>query len=64
MPRLILNPKNAGDIAIKGIIFDMDGTLCLPQVSSLCVLSDLWRLISRLTCSVGAKDELDLTRKD
>jgi hypothetical protein len=33
MARLILNPKKPGDRAIKGIIFDMDGTLCKPQVS-------------------------------
>ncbi|CAN6630060.1 hypothetical protein TRVA0_012S02058 [Trichomonascus vanleenenianus] len=31
MPRLILNPKKPGDIQIKGVVFDMDGTLCLPQ---------------------------------
>lgn len=29
--RLILNPTEKGDIPIKGVIFDMDGTLCLPQ---------------------------------
>jgi len=33
MARLILNPKKPGDRAIKGVIFDMDGTLCKPQVS-------------------------------
>ncbi|KAK9463134.1 HAD-like domain-containing protein [Lipomyces oligophaga] len=29
--RLILKPTLPTDIAIKGIVFDMDGTLCLPQ---------------------------------
>ncbi|KAF5119518.1 hypothetical protein DV495_004734 [Geotrichum candidum] len=32
MARLILNPKKPGDRAIKGVIFDMDGTLCKPQM--------------------------------
>ncbi|KAK9456490.1 HAD-like domain-containing protein [Dipodascopsis uninucleata] len=31
MPRLILNPTLSSDIPVKGIVFDMDGTLCLPQ---------------------------------
>lgn len=34
MTRLILNPQNPSDRAIQGIIFDMDGTLCKPQVSA------------------------------
>lgn len=29
--RAILNPVANGDVPIKGVIFDMDGTLCLPQ---------------------------------
>lgn len=28
---MILKPLKAGDVAIKGMVFDMDGTLCLPQ---------------------------------
>lgn len=28
---MILSPVKEGDVAIKGIVFDMDGTLCLPQ---------------------------------
>ncbi|KAK7205367.1 HAD-like domain-containing protein [Myxozyma melibiosi] len=31
MPRLTLNPSDPDDIEVKGIVFDMDGTLCLPQ---------------------------------
>ncbi|KAK9464629.1 HAD-like domain-containing protein [Lipomyces arxii] len=31
MPRLILSPKLATDNSVKGLVFDMDGTLCLPQ---------------------------------
>lgn len=30
--RLILSPKTAAETPIVGIIFDMDGTLCKPQV--------------------------------
>lgn len=29
--RMTLNPLKAGDVIVKGIIFDMDGTLCQPQ---------------------------------
>ncbi|ODV96929.1 hypothetical protein PACTADRAFT_48717 [Pachysolen tannophilus NRRL Y-2460] len=29
--RMVLNPENSNEVAIKGVIFDMDGTLCLPQ---------------------------------
>lgn len=28
---MVLKPLKAGDVAIKGMVFDMDGTLCLPQ---------------------------------
>ncbi|KAK9333977.1 HAD-like domain-containing protein [Lipomyces starkeyi] len=31
MPRLTLFPKLPTDIQVEGLIFDMDGTLCLPQ---------------------------------
>ncbi|KAK9251295.1 HAD-like domain-containing protein [Lipomyces tetrasporus] len=31
MPRLTLFPELLSDIEVKGLIFDMDGTLCLPQ---------------------------------
>ncbi|KAK9388212.1 HAD-like domain-containing protein [Lipomyces mesembrius] len=31
MPRLMIFPKLPTDIQVKGLIFDMDGTLCLPQ---------------------------------
>lgn len=31
--RLILVPKNDSDVPVAGLIFDMDGTLCKPQVS-------------------------------
>ncbi|KAK9376212.1 HAD-like domain-containing protein [Lipomyces chichibuensis] len=31
MPRLMLFPKMPTDIQVEGLIFDMDGTLCLPQ---------------------------------
>lgn len=30
--RLILSPKSSNEVKILGIIFDMDGTLCKPQV--------------------------------
>lgn len=32
MTKLILNSVSKSDIPIRGIIFDMDGTLCKPQV--------------------------------
>jgi hypothetical protein len=35
MTRAILMPIKDGDIQIKGVVFDMDGTLCLPQVRSM-----------------------------
>lgn len=31
--RLILVPRNETDVPVAGLIFDMDGTLCKPQVS-------------------------------
>lgn len=31
--RAVLGLPKVGEVAIKGLIFDMDGTLCLPQVS-------------------------------
>ncbi|KAK9237902.1 HAD-like domain-containing protein [Lipomyces kononenkoae] len=31
MPRLVLIPKSPDDVPVKGLIFDMDGTLCMPQ---------------------------------
>ncbi|KAK9451262.1 HAD-like domain-containing protein [Limtongia smithiae] len=31
MPRLILTPTLPTDVAVRGVVFDMDGTLCLPQ---------------------------------
>ncbi|KAK9481181.1 HAD-like domain-containing protein [Lipomyces japonicus] len=31
MVRLILKPSLPTDVQVKGLIFDMDGTLCLPQ---------------------------------
>lgn len=31
MTRAVLKPVADSDVAIKGVIFDMDGTLCLPQ---------------------------------
>lgn len=31
MVRFVRNPSRPDDVQIKGIIFDMDGTLCLPQ---------------------------------
>lgn len=33
--RLILNPQTSKDVKILGIVFDMDGTLCKPQVCLL-----------------------------
>lgn len=38
--RLILNPTEKGDIPIKGVIFDMDGTLCLPQTWMFAAMRD------------------------
>lgn len=29
--RLVLSPIYDGDVAIKGVVFDMDGTLTVPQ---------------------------------
>lgn len=34
MVRITTRPHGPQDVQIKGVIFDMDGTLCLPQVSS------------------------------
>ncbi|CDK28989.1 unnamed protein product [Kuraishia capsulata CBS 1993] len=35
LKRTILRPVNSSDVALGGAVFDMDGTLCLPQMASL-----------------------------